>query len=1084
MAQRFLCAALLALSFVPQAHALDEVTLQLKWLHQFQFAGYYMAEELGYYREAGLKVRFAEGMPGSNIVANVLEGKAEFGVGTSDLLLQRNEGKPVVVLGVVFQHSAFVLMARNTGSIHDLHGKRLMIDPYANELLAYLQKEGITRDRSNWADYRYDPQNLIGGRIDAMSGYITDEPYHLDRAAVSYQLYTPRSGGIDFYGDNLFTTAQQVLDHPERVQAFRDASLRGWKYAMSHPEEAIDLILTKYSRRQSRARLQFEARNMAPLIQADLVDIGYMNPGRWRHIADTYADLGLLPRNVPLHDFIYDPHPQLDLTWLYRSLAFLLLAVVSMSALLVLRSNRRLKLANRKLVESEENGLKRLTQTRAISELSEAVSHAEHIEQLYEVALDTLQQTIACDRGSIQLFDTDGVIRFKAARGLSDGYLEIFSAQSPCTSDRKKLQPVLVPDVEEWGEGSSLICELRREGIRALGFIPLLYQNRVLGKFMVYFDQTHRFSEEEVQLIQTVAYHVGDAIGRKQAESALLASEQRWNFALEGGGDCVWDWNLESNQVALSKGGKSMFGYADEEMGSDISEWASRVHPEDAPRLLEELRAFFRERAEKISSEYRVRCKDGEWKWILSRGMVVHRNEEDRVTRMIGTHTDLTERKLAEETIQRQANYDPLTLLPNRRLFRDRLELELKKAHRAGLTMGLLFIDLDNFKEVNDTLGHDRGDELLVEAARRIGECVRESDTVARLGGDEFTVILSEVDDQRSIERVAQSIIAALVKPFVLGADKAFISASIGITLYPDDAIEIEELLKHADQAMYVAKNAGRNRYSYFTATMQEHAEARMRLANDLRTALAEKQFRVYYQPIVELESGEIHKAEALIRWWHPERGMVSPMQFIPLAEENGLIREIGDWVFRQAAQEAKHLRQSFNPDFQISVNKSPVQFRMGDAPNQPSWLDHLRQLGLEGQAIAIEITESLLLDAEPEVQEKLLDFRDEGVQVSIDDFGTGYSSLAYLKKLPIDQIKIDQSFVRDITTDPNDAVMVRTIIDLAQNFRLNVIAEGVETEAQLAFLKQNECMAYQGYLFGRPVPLAEFEELARRLNG
>ncbi|MBU1776536.1 MAG: ABC transporter substrate-binding protein, partial [Gammaproteobacteria bacterium] len=306
MAQRFLCAALLAVSFMPQAQALDEVTLQLKWLHQFQFAGYYMAEELGYYREAGLKVQFVEGKPGSDIVANVLEGKAEFGVGTSDLLLQRKEGKPVVVLGVVFQHSPFVLMARNTGSIHDLHGKRLMIDPYANELLAYLQKEGITHDRRSWTDYHYDPQSLIGGRIDAMSGYITDEPYYLDKAGVSYQLYTPRSGGIDFYGDNLFTTEQQIKDYPQRVQAFQEASMRGWKYAMAHPEEAIDLILTKYSRRQTRPRLQFEARNMAPLIQAELVDIGYMNPGRWKHIADTYADLGLLPGNFPLQSFLYD----------------------------------------------------------------------------------------------------------------------------------------------------------------------------------------------------------------------------------------------------------------------------------------------------------------------------------------------------------------------------------------------------------------------------------------------------------------------------------------------------------------------------------------------------------------------------------------------------------------------------------------------------------------------------------------------------------------------------------------------------------------------------------------------------------
>lgn len=1080
MARRLLCAGSLALLCVPNAYALDEVTLQLKWLHQFQFAGYYMAEELGYYREAGLKVRFVEGKPGNDIVSNVLQGKAEFGVGTSDLLLQRKEGKPVVVLNVIFQHSAFVLMARNTASIHDLYGKRLMIDPYANELLAYLQKEGISQNRSNWTTYRYDPQSLIIGRIDAMSGYITDEPFFLDRSGVTYQLYTPRSGGIDFYGDNLFTTDRQIKENPERVRMFQEASLRGWKYALSHQEEAIDLILTKYSKRQSRERMRYEARAMVPLIHAELVEIGYMNPGRWRHIADSYAELGLLPTNFNLQDFVYSPNQYLDPGRLYRYLAFLLLAIVLASVFLVLRSNQRLKQSNFKLVESEGQVKKRLTQTRAIAHLSESVSHAESLEHLYELALDTLQHTVNCDRASILLFDADGVIRFKATRGISDAYIKRFTGHSPWSPDEKNARPILIEDSEQWDDGKTLVPEFRKEGIRSLGFIPLMHQGRLLGKFMVYYDRPHVYTEDEVQLVQTIAFHVGYAIGRKQAENDLLASEQRWSFALEGGGDCVWEWELGNNRVTLSKGGKAMFGFEDDEIGSDLTEWAARAHPDDMPRLAEELRNFFHEKGEKLSSEYRVCCKDGSWKWIMTRGMVVHRDANDRVTRMIGTHTDLTERKLAEETIQRQANYDPLTQLPNRRLFRDRLELEIRKAHRSALPMALLFIDLDNFKEVNDTLGHDRGDELLVEAARRITECVRESDTVARLGGDEFTVILSELDDISGVERVAQNIIATLVAPFLLdGEFKAFVSASIGITIYPDDAGEIEDLLKHADQAMYVAKSAGRNRYSYFTPALQENAESRMHLTNDLRKALAENQFRVYYQPIIEMASGEIHKAEALIRWLHPERGMVSPMLFIPIAEESGLIHEIGDWVFQEAAHMARRLRRDFHPDFQISVNKSPVQFR-GDALNQLSWVDYLRKNDLDGQGIVIEITENLLLDVEKETKEKLFDFRDAGVQVSIDDFGTGYSSLAYLKKFDIDYLKIDQSFVRNLETDSENMALCEAIIVMAHKLGLKVVAEGVETEAQRAMLFKAGCDYAQGYLFSKPVPASEFEALLR----
>jgi len=441
---------------------------------------------------------------------------------------------------------------------------------------------------------------------------------------------------------------------------------------------------------------------------------------------------------------------------------------------------------------------------------------------------------------------------------------------------------------------------------------------------------------------------------------------------------------------------------------------------------------------------------------------------------------DVTERNRSEEKMVELAYYDSLTGLPNRALFYDRLTQEIKKAHRAGLKMALLFIDLDKFKEVNDTLGHSMGDLLLQETARRISNCVREADTVARLGGDEFIIILSELDDATSIERVAESILQKLAEPFQLGDEIAHVSASMGITLYPDDATEVEELLKDADQAMYVSKNAGRNRLSYFTPALEQAAQSRLHLLNDLRGALAGSQFQVYFQPIVDLATGRIDKAEALIRWQHPEHGMVSPAQFIPLAEETGLIIEIGDWVFRETAQQVKRWRTLYSPMFQISVNKSPTQFRQSGTTHE-IWLDYLRELGLPGQSIAIEITEGLLLDAESSVTDKLIEFRGTGMQVSIDDFGTGYSSLSYLKKFDIDYLKIDQSFVRDLVTDPNDRALSEAIIVMAHKLGLKVIAEGVETEAQRALLVLAGCDYAQGYLFSRPVPADEFEELLKR---
>jgi diguanylate cyclase (GGDEF)-like protein/PAS domain S-box-containing protein len=453
---------------------------------------------------------------------------------------------------------------------------------------------------------------------------------------------------------------------------------------------------------------------------------------------------------------------------------------------------------------------------------------------------------------------------------------------------------------------------------------------------------------------------------------------------------------------------------------------------------------------------------------------------EGKLLGMIGIGRDITARKQSEELIWRQANFDLLTSLPNRYMFRDRLEQEIKKERRAKLSLALLLIDLDHFKEINDTLGHQIGDELLVEAARRIKTCTRASDTVARLGGDEFTVILTHLPHSKYVEAIAQEILTRLAEPFKLGEELAYVSASIGITLYPNDANNVEQLLKNADQAMYVAKKMGRNRYSYFTFALQEAAQGRLRLINDLRGALGANQFRLYFQPILELASGRIHKAEALLRWQHPERGMVGPAEFIPLAEETGLIIEIGDWVFREAARWVRRWKDLSPPGFQVSVNMSPVQFKAEGSVHQQGWLNYLHRLGLSGSSMVIEITEGLLLNVDSQAAGKLLKFRDAGIQVAIDDFGTGYSSLAYLKKFDIDYLKIDQSFVRNLASDSNDKALCEAIIVMAHKLGLKVIAEGVETEEQRNLLSLAGCDYAQGNLFSKPIPRDEFETLLK----
>ena len=444
--------------------------------------------------------------------------------------------------------------------------------------------------------------------------------------------------------------------------------------------------------------------------------------------------------------------------------------------------------------------------------------------------------------------------------------------------------------------------------------------------------------------------------------------------------------------------------------------------------------------------------------------------------RFVALFSDITEKKQTEELIWRQANYDALTGLPNRRMLLEFLSKEVLHSDRQHNHFALMFLDLDYFKEINDTLGHDMGDVLLLETAERLKACVRESDVVARLGGDEFTIVLTNLDDNHGVERVATHILKRLAEPYTLGEHTAYISGSIGITLFPDDAITTEALLKNADQAMYSAKAHGRNRFNYFTPAMQNDAQKRMQLVQDLKNAVLQGQFELYYQPIIEFSTDRVVKAEALIRWKHPTMGFVPPAEFIPIAEETGMIIEIGNWVFAEAVAQSAKWKKQFNMDIQISINKSPIQFR-DETTDVNDWLSQMAELQVDAKNICIEITEGLLLEKEQNVEAKLLAYRDAGLEVSLDDFGTGYSSLSYLRKFSIDYLKIDKSFVNNLTPDSNDLSLCEAIIVMAHKLGMKVIAEGIETEQQRNLLEFAGCDYGQGYLFSPALCSDEFEQ-------
>ncbi|HLO75790.1 MAG TPA: EAL domain-containing protein [Magnetospirillum sp.] len=451
---------------------------------------------------------------------------------------------------------------------------------------------------------------------------------------------------------------------------------------------------------------------------------------------------------------------------------------------------------------------------------------------------------------------------------------------------------------------------------------------------------------------------------------------------------------------------------------------------------------------------------------------VIH-DEQGRISQYAAVFSDITERKKAEERIKNLAYFDVLTGLPNRRLFTDRLQVAIANAHRHGQNLAIMFLDLDLFKRINDTLGHGVGDMVLIETARRLGQCVREGDTVARLGGDEFVILLPELDHLEDAAKLAERVINNVKAPFVIDEHELYVTTSVGIAVYPDDGQSCEQLIKNADTAMYRAKDLGRNAYQLYTPSMNARSFERLAMESSLRHALARSEFTLVYQGKVDLVSGRMSGVEALVRWRHPDMGLVSPAEFIPLAENMGLIGDIGAWVLKAACRQCKSWHELGLPPVRIAVNVSALQFREGDVPALVQ--EALTETGLSPQYLELELTESVLMQRVEEVAHVLRELRQMGVHISIDDFGTGYSSLSYLKRMPIDALKIDRSFVHDLledgkVTNGEGAEIVSTIINLAHNLRLRAVAEGVETEEQAAFLRDCGCDEIQGYLISRPV--------------
>ncbi|MFN3545724.1 MAG: EAL domain-containing protein [Thiobacillus sp.] len=560
-----------------------------------------------------------------------------------------------------------------------------------------------------------------------------------------------------------------------------------------------------------------------------------------------------------------------------------------------------------------------------------------------------------------------------------------------------------------------------------------------------------------------------DITERLRAEEALRESEARFRAMAEQSTDWIWSIDVTGRHVYSNLRGTASLGYTVEEFLALDPE--RLIHPDDL--------ACYRETFERATQSgegwqgvvLRWRHRNGSFRSFESNSVAL-RDAQGELIGFQGVDRDITERRLAEARIEYLAHHDALTGLPNRTLLRDRFVHAQAMADRARARAALLLIDLDNFKRVNDTLGHGAGDELLLQAVARLHECVRESDTVSRHGGDEFIVLLNDVPDQEAVERIAGKILARLAEPVAIDGHSLSAACSMGIALYPDDGDCLDALLKKADAAMYNAKGAGRNTYQFFDERMNQRAHEHLALHNRLSQALARGELRLHYQPQFCIADGRVVGMEALLRWRNPELGEVPPSRFIPVAEDSGLIVPIGAWVLEAACMQAQVMRQREKLEVPVSVNLSALQFRRPGLVQAVAGA--LACSGLPAQLLELELTESILLQDVEHTLETVRQLKALGVRLSIDDFGTGYSSLSYLKRFAVDRLKIDRSFVRDITTDPDSAAIVRAVIQLARGLRLETMAEGVETPAQLEFLRNEGCQDVQGFLFSQPLPAAD----------